>query len=208
MIVSLRPGHYFPIARSIPQRRRVVIIGATEAGVSAAFHLGEAALLLEQQGLEGATVTRWNPPNLGHAIDEFEPPSAALSDLLSELVNLTAAETRLGTRVTAIDVRERRVDVSNGESFVYDKLITTLPYAELQWLIADQLPSRIQTVQAWRFWLNGRDIELLDADTQRFYGDMDGQVAGKRVAAEIQRVLTMKYANKTTFQPRLVSRVS
>ena len=173
MIVSLRPGHGFPSAGSVPQRRRVVIIGATEAGVSAAFHLGEQALLLEQKDLDA--------PDLTHT------------------------EIRLGTRVTAIDIRERRIEVSTGERFVYDKLVSTLHTIALHSLVADQLPRRIQSVEAFRYWLNGRDVELLDAETQEFLGDVDGHAAGKRVAEALHRVLAAKYTNTPLFQPRFVA---
>jgi hypothetical protein len=204
MIVSLRPGHWFPIAASVPQRRRVIILGATEAGVSAAFHLGETALLLERRGGRGVTsferhalcevVTRWDPPEL--------------TGTPCDLPDLTSAETRLGVSVNSINVYERRLGLSTGESFVYDKLISALQPRDLQSLLKDPVPARIRSDEALRYWLNGRDIELIDSATQRFHGDVDGQAAGQRVAECIRRVMMAKYTGKPLFQPRLVPRRS
>jgi hypothetical protein len=166
MIVALRPGCSIRIPGSVPQRRRVVIIGATEAGVSAAYHLGAFALLLEKRGACG-------------------PARPALFE---------DSEMRLGTRVTALEVRERRLELSTGETIVYDKLISTLRATNLQWLIADQLPTRVQSMEARRYWLNGRDIELLDG----------GQAAGRRMAGSLREALALKYTGKQLFQPRVV----
>lgn len=211
MIVPLRPGQWVPLHGPVPQRRRVVILGATEAGVSAAFHLGESALLLEQRNVSDAAVKRWELPDL--RAEQPISPRATMDDLLGELPNLTSAETRLGTRVTAIDIYERRLVVSTGESFVYDKLISTLRSHDLQRLILIPLPSRIRSVEAWRYWLNSRDVELLDAASQLSCGDVDGPSAGKRVAESVQRVMAEKYSKKSPFtarsdslfQPRLVT---
>ena len=47
-----------PDVARIPMRRRVIVIGATEAGTSAAFHLGDMAMLLDQcRGSEVVTIT-------------------------------------------------------------------------------------------------------------------------------------------------------
>jgi len=204
MIVPLRPGHWFPIAASVPQRRRVIVVGATEAGVSAAFHLGETALLLEQRG--GRDVASFERRALCEAITRWDPPE--LTGTPCDLPDLTNAETRLGVSVTAINVYARRLDLSTGESYVYDKLISALKPRDLQLLLEDPLPARIRTGEALRYWLNGRDIELVDSDSQKFHGDVDGQAAGQRVAAGIHRVLMAKYTGKPLFQPRLVPRRS
>jgi hypothetical protein len=179
MIVSLHPGQRISMPGPVPQRRRVIIIGATEAGVSATYHLGESALLLEQRD-ESNTAQRKS----------------------------TNAEMRWGIRATAIHVYERRVVVSTGESFVYDKVVSTLRTNELLRLIVDRLPVRVQGVESLRYWLNGRDVELLDTATQLSCGEVDGQAAGKRLAEGIQRAMAAKYSNKALFQPRLVGGAS
>jgi hypothetical protein len=198
MIVALRPGCWIRIPGSVPQRRRVVILGATEAGVSAAFHLGASAVLIEKRGVCSAT-----RPALFEAVTDqsgscvvkrWEPPNLSIDDLDRDLLKLTSAETRLGTWVTAIDVRERRLELSTGEIFVYDKLISTLSTTDFQRLIAHQLPTRVQSMEAWRYWLNGRDIELLDG----------GPAEGKRMAESLRRALVLRYSSKPLFQPRVV----
>lgn len=180
MIVSLRPDRRVPVVGSVPQRRRVIIIGATEAGVSAAYHLGEWALLLEER--------------------------------TAFFMNLTNAETRLGISVTRIEILERRLTTSTGERFIYDKLISTLRLHELQRLISAPPPNRVSSVESWRYWLSGRDVELLDAPTRLSFGDVDPEAAGKRLAEGIQHAMTQKYSKRSSararsdalFQPRLV----
>jgi glycine/D-amino acid oxidase-like deaminating enzyme len=180
MIVSLRPDGWVPLVGSVPQRRRVIIIGATEAGVSAAYHLGESALLLEER--------------------------------TAFFMNLTNAEIRLGISVTGIEIFERRLTTSTGERFIYDKLISTLHLPELQRLISAPPPTRVCSVESWRYWLNGRDVELLDAPTRLSFGDVDAEAAGKRVAEGVRHAMTQKYSRRSSararsgalFQPKLV----
>jgi len=52
--------------------------------------------------------------------------------------------TRLGRRVTEIHTGAHRLHVSTGESFVYDKLISTLRFPQLQQLITDETPACIR----------------------------------------------------------------
>jgi hypothetical protein len=237
MILSLRPGFSPAIPGHVPQRRRVVVIGATDAGVSAAFHLGVQALLLEQrdvntagQGVtraelqalvaassssaETVAAKRWDLPQLTESqlSEEAVPTHGTWTNLLSALGSLTSAEMRLGVRVTAIYSDEHRLEVSTGESFVYDKLVSTLRIPDLQTLIVDEKPSRSYSAESWRYWFLDRDIELLDASTQRFWGDSDPQAAGRRVAESAHRAMIAKYSPRmesrpaALFQPRLVNR--
>jgi hypothetical protein len=231
MILSLPASRRPGIPGAIPQRRRVVIVGATEAGVCAAFHLGVQAMLLEQRGLAsdadgvsraehqalGAAAT---PPAQAGAAKRWELPQltaeetnakASWTDLLAELGTVTRAETRLGVSVIAIDTIEHRIEVSTGESFVYDKLISTLRISDLRRLIVDEKPDRIYSLESWRYWLIDRDIELLDQSTQRFWGDPDCAAAGRRVAETVYRAMSAKYSSHrenrpaALFQPRIVS---
>jgi hypothetical protein len=229
MILSPSPsrwnsGRFHAAPAAVPQRRRVIVIGATEAGVSAAFHLGDCALLLEARGgsvpddgvtaaerqaVSGAAVPkRWQLPQLS---TEDATEQNRFAELIGALVNLTCGETRLGVRVVAIDTHEHVLRLSTGEQFVYDKLVSTLRMDAFQRLIVDEKPARSYSTDSWRYWLNGRDIELLDLPTQLFFGDVDGQAAGKRVAGNVHYALIEKYSNRPEaraeklFRPRIVS---
>jgi hypothetical protein len=244
MILSLPGGLAATRPVQVPQRRRVIVIGATEAGVSAAFHLGKSAVLIEQRTTEGefhgqsngftlgasrnrdvgsseahphvpaktvppAGVRRWQPPELiPHGSRQ---PRASWNYLLSEIPALTSGEVLLGSRVALINHAEHSLRLASGDSFVYDKLISTLRLQDLRRLIVDEKPSTLDP-QQWRDWLNGRDIELLDVGTQIVYGDMDGAAGGARVAIRVASEMAAKYAVTTAvtrraaalFQPRLI----
>ena len=129
MVVSLRLRNLPATSAQVPLRRRVIVIGDTEAGASAAFHLGSIAMLLEQ---------------------------------------------RRGSEVTSIGAREHLLTLSTGESYVYDKLVSTLRILDMQGLITDEQPTRIRDPDGWRYWLASHDIELLDVPTQVALGDLDG----------------------------------
>jgi hypothetical protein len=215
MIVSLRRGRWPGVPRPVPQRRRVIVIGATEAGVACAFHLGHWAMLIEQRGSDTVSgVTIWEAPELATTGAPNRAPT--WNDLWRGLIQLARGETRLATRVTALDVRERRLEVSSGESFVYDKLVSTLPLEALQILIVDTTPGRLRSDESWRYWLNARDIELLDSSARLQAGDIDGQAAGKRVADAIRGAIAMKFSSKSAlddrpaglFHPRIVQGVT
>jgi hypothetical protein len=215
MILSLSPRRWSCAPAFVPQRRRAIVLGATEAGVAAAFHLGVQAMVLEQRDVPGTTppanrdaAKRWQLPQLTR---DDSSSTGTWTDLLAAVRTVTRAETRLGARVTAIDSIEHRLFISSGESFVYDKLIATLRIPDLQRLIVDEKPARIYSAESWRYWLIDRDIELLDQATQQFWGDIDGQAAGKRVAETVYRAITAKYSTQKDsgpaplFQPRIVS---
>jgi hypothetical protein len=232
MILSLPSSRCPGISGSVPQRRRVIVLGATEAGVSAAFHLGVQALLIDQRELPGtgcgvssaehqalaaastptpaAEPRRWELPELTKGMPTSST-GGSWSDLLTGLLLLTSAETRLGVRVTSIDTEEHRLTVSTGDIFIYDKLVSTLRLDDFQTLIADEKPGRVHSFESWRYWLADRDIELLDICSQIAYGDVDGQAAGQRVAETIYRAMVTKYAPRvesrpaSLFSPRIVS---
>jgi hypothetical protein len=206
MILTLRPGCPVQIPVDVPQRRRVIVLGATEAGVSAAFHLGAAAMLLEQ---DSPQIRRWRPPELPESVSWRDDRC----ELYRQLMSLTSGEVRLGTRVTAIHSHARRVHVASGESFVYDKLVSTLKLDALRRLIMDVQPDHVRGVEWWHYWLSLRDIEHIDPSTQDFNGDVDGACAGKRVADFVRGSLWARYASGSVlrwradplFKPRLVS---
>src|SRR5262245_41289675 len=123
MILSPSPnrwnsGRFHAAPVPVPQRRRVVVLGATSAGVAAAFHLGDCALLLEARGAEerpgvsaeerdavmsAAAPRRWQLPQL---TTEDAAEKGRFAELIGALVTLTCGETRLGARVTMIDTYE------------------------------------------------------------------------------------------------------
>jgi glycine/D-amino acid oxidase-like deaminating enzyme len=183
MLVFPRCRGWTNVPASVPQRRRIIVVGATEAGVAATFHLGAQAMLIEQRGIGDATSEAWD-------------------ELWRMLPELTEAETRLGVRLTSVHVSERRLEISTGESFVYDKLVSTLPMDAFKRLIAGEAPARLNSAESWRHWLNARDVELLDELTQRMRGDLDGQDAGRRIAESIQVAMTMKYSTRAAFRNR------
>jgi hypothetical protein len=229
MILSLPLRRWPGIPGTVPQRRRAIVLGATEAGVSAAFHLGVQAMLLEQRGVAADAVglstaehhalvaastqpapdaaQRWELPEL----TPENPSSGTWTDLLAALGTVTRSETRLGVSAIAIHTIDHRLHLSTGESFIYDKLVSTLRLADLQRLVVDEKPGRIYSAESWRYWFIDRDIELLDQATQQFWGDIDGQAAGKRVAETVYRAMTAKYSPPrehgpaALFQPRIVS---
>lgn len=212
MIVSPRRGRWPGVPRAVPQRRRAIVIGATEAGVACAFHLGQWAMLIERRGADAATgATLWEAPALTP-----HRPRPTFDDLWRGLLQLARGEARLATCVTAIDVHERRVCVSTGESFVYDKLVSTLSLETLQRLIVDATPGRLRSDESWRYWLNARDIELLDSSSRSVAGELDAQAAGKRVADAIRAAIAMKFSSKSAladrpaglFHPRIVPAIT
>ena len=172
-------------------------------------------MLIEQRGSDTVNgVKIWEAPPL--TTDESRHARPAWDDLWRGLIQLTSGETRLATRVTAIDVHERRIEVPTGESFVYDKLVSTLSLEMLQRLIVDATPGRLRSDESWRYWLNARDIELLDTSTRILAGDIDGQAAGKRVADSVRGAISMKFSSKSAldnrpaglFHPRIVRSAS
>ncbi|HTU67400.1 MAG TPA: hypothetical protein VMF52_15740 [Steroidobacteraceae bacterium] len=211
VVLTLRPGFPVSLPEPAPLRRRVIVIGATEAGVSAAFHLGKSALLIEQRAISADAgppqLHVWQPPQLGEAVQPV-PPAVSWDYLLRELVRLSPGETRLGARVGAIHAAEHRLRLADGDSYVYDKLVSALRPHELLRLIVDDRPAGALRMEDWRDWLNGHDIELLDTTSQVAAGDVDGQTAGMRVAATVAREMAEKYsAWATRLQPRALALV-
>ncbi len=220
------PARYFaPPLDVVPERRRIVIIGAGAAGITAALHLGEHSLLLERRaqlgevstGCEAGSdihdhhvVARWIPPRLDPIEDSSQESNTRES--LESLVPLLRGELRLRTRVTRISPATHAVELADGSTIVYDKLVSSLPPIELIGLLQPGLPNRIRSHQGLMYWLAARDIELLDDSTQFVLGDVNAFAAGRRVAATVKRALAQKFRPATEtflrgerlFTPRLV----
>jgi hypothetical protein len=268
-----------------PERRRVVVIGADEAGLTAALHIGEHSLLLDKRahigedtrgprpqggfddrkstfalgaaraGLAGAqdagaarkghglstwerqevaaacssdhgeaggktpedrgtlnepvVVARWIPPRLDPVDDGADEHSR---ESLQGLVPLLRGELRLGARVIRILPATHRVELVDGRTIVYDKLISSIQAVELAGLLQPALPGRIRTHQGLLYWLAARDVELIDESTQFLFGDVSSFAAGRRVAETVKRALAQKFRPATEtflrgaklFEPRLV----
>jgi hypothetical protein len=215
MILALRSARSTPPLPAVPARRRVIVLGATEAGVSAAFHLGKSSMLIELRGIsadggqdvERDAVVRWQPPEF----TQSSPAEIAWNAVWQQMLALLSGETRLSTRVVAIDTAARRLQLSTGESFVYDKLVCTLPLHKLVELLVDEERLLINDAEWWRCWLGGRDIEMLDEGAQKASGDLSEEGAGKRVADSIRLAMSAKYSIPRVrfhatplFQPRVV----
>lgn len=118
----------------------------------------------------------------------------------------TLLEQSWGSEVISIGAQEHRLTLSTGESYVYDKLVSTLRLLDMRSIITDDQPTLIQDPDGWRYWLGSHDIELLDVLTQLALGDLDGTAAGKRLATSIRCEMTAKYATKSLPSMRMPSR--
>jgi hypothetical protein len=262
--------HQFPNAalsklQVVPQRRRILIIGAGPTGMSAAFHLGEHSLLLERRdSLEdshdctdgfpmgtayggslgdedfdpvgyGSPVTaaekkalfiscssgteadaghrtlihvaRWQPPDLAPTKAVRAAPS------VRTLRPLLRGELRLSSHVIRVSPEAHLLELGNGQKFIYDKLVSTLPLASTELLATRDLPLHVRRDETLRYWLSEHDIEVADRTTQDFYGDLDEFAAGKRIAEHLGAALALKFGGAgqaqrqrtRLFQPRLVT---
>jgi len=155
-------------------------------------------------------VARWRPPDLapptpGHTLSA--PPS------VRTLRPLLRGELRMGARVVRVSPQARLAELADGHRFVYDKLVSTLPLAATERLVAHDLPGYVSRDESLRFWLGEHDIEVVDRTIQEYYGDVDEFAAGKRVAEQIDQAMAEKYATpkrsnapgRRLFEPRLVS---
>ena len=289
MIVAFPARTTAPLSADAPERRRVVIIGAGAAGITAALHIGEHSVLLERRAQVGApsgfqsgsqsgheaqggmndrksslslgaaragavgpqdrgadrqrqglsawerqavasactsdpreagspaaenghpvVVARWIPPRLDP--DDKSSGDADSRASLQSLLPLLRGELRLGAQVLRITPAAHRVELADGRTIVYDKLVSSVDAIVLIGLLQPELPERIRTHQGLMYWLAARDIELVDDSTQFLYGDLDAFAAGRRVAETVKRALAQKFrpaserfvSGETLFKPRLV----
>ena len=155
-------------------------------------------------------VARWIPPRLDP--EEEVSGDANSRESLQSLVPLLRGELRLGTQVTRIAPAAHRVELADGRTIVYDKLVSSVDAIVLIGLLQPELPDRIRTHQGLMYWLAARDIELVDDSTQFLYGDLDAFAAGRRVAETVKRALAQKFrpasesflSGEQLFKPRLV----
>lgn len=289
MIVAFPARSTAPALGDAPERRRVVIIGAGAAGITAALHIGEHSVLLEQRAQVGAlsgslsgsqagceahggtndrksslplgatrvgavgpqdrgadrqrqglsawerqavanactsdprkagshaaengqpvVVARWIPPRLDPG--EKSPGDADSRESLQSLLPLLRGEVRLGAQVLRITPAVHRVELADGRTIMYDKLVSSVDAIVLIGLLQPALPERIRTHQGLMYWLAARDIEMIDDSTQFLYGDPDSFAAGRRVAETVKRALAQKFrpasesfsSGEKLFKPQLV----
>ena len=205
-----------------PQRRRVIIIGAGPTGMSAAFHLGEHALLLDRRAeleeghfdvedsqtfevehkavvLSCASPAEQSGDSAVIHIRRWLAPVFRPSrpDLRAPSVRMLApllsGELRLNACVVRIDPSQRQLELADGARFTYDKLLCALPRWLITPLVIHELPGRIRHDASLRFWLQDRDIEISDHDSRRADGDVDEFSAGKRLAEQIATALSEKF---------------
>jgi hypothetical protein len=155
-------------------------------------------------------VKRWNPPPLQVRTPETvtcaDPSCRALLPLL-------AGEVRWSAEVAHVFPSQHRIELGSGDSFVYDKLVTTVPLAELLFMLAGEVPRRIRSDDTLRYWLNARDVEVVDRATQAYYGDENEFSAAKRISDNVRQALSTKFLTPPRsfhtrtgrlFEPRLV----
>ena len=124
---------------------------------------------------------------------------------------LLRGELRLNAWVVRINPSQHLLELASGERLVYDKLLCTQTLAAVASLVLHEVPGQVRSDLALRYWLQDRDIEVADRQTQIAYGDVDAFAAGRRVAAVISQALADKFAGpkqlrgKGLFRPRLVS---
>jgi hypothetical protein len=221
-----------------PQRRRVIVLGAGRTGLSAAYHLGEHSLLLEQRGDVDKHADAFRPADLhesgaphrterkalfiscsstGQAhtsaptlihIARWEPPALMPPNVGHDtpsqhaLLPLLRGEVRFGAQVVRFSPTDHRLELADGSSFIYDKLLCTLSLATVVRLIFRDLPAHVRRDEALRYWLSAHDVEPADRLTQICHGDIDEFAAGKRIAAIISRALSARFHRQGSSYPR------
>jgi len=155
-------------------------------------------------------VERWRATDFSPPRERRElraPPS------VRTLRPLLRGELRLGAHVVRVSPAERLVELANGHRYVYDKLVSTLSLAAIEFLVAADLPRHVYRDESLRDWLSEHDIEVADRAIQEYNGDPDDFAAGKRVADQVSQALAAKFNNTRRsrmggtrlFQPRLVT---
>ena len=161
---------------------------------------------------EPVTLARWIPPDLQEAGAGNGEAEIFGDESLDGLAALVRGELRFDTRVCKIVPTTHVVELEDGVSIVYDKLISGVNAIELIALLGAELPNRIRSHSAMVHWLSARDIELVDDSTQFLCGDTSSAGAGRRVAEMVKRALAQKFRPATAavtpghrlFTPRLV----
>jgi hypothetical protein len=157
-------------------------------------------------------IERWRPPELAPSPlrDEF-------ADLPSgrALIPLLRGELRLGACVIRISPAARLLDLADGRTIHYDKLLSTLSMSTMARLVMHEVPRHVRCDEILRYWLGEHDVELADRATQDYFGDVDDFSAGKRVATQMGHALAMKFGKRSgrtrahgirLFEPQLVQK--
>ena len=157
-------------------------------------------------------VARWEPPALRPVTpvsDELEYDDERGTRSLRALIPALRGEVRLGANVVRVSPSLHLLELADGSRFVYDKLLSTVPIADLASLVMHEFSSRNFNVEFFGYWLRDYDIELADRATQSCDGDVDEMSAGKRMAEHIKRALAVRFQARhrgsSLFVPRLVN---
>jgi glycosyltransferase involved in cell wall biosynthesis len=149
-----------PPARS-PEHRRTVVIGAGPAGLSTAYHLGKDCLLLEQHERVGGSCRSFEERGFvfdhgGHAMASSEPyvlemyamlghsGRRGMQALMNGFLPQLRGQLRLNARVTRVLPSKHMAVLADGSSYVYDKLVATVPLPVLVDLLGDEAPTRVR----------------------------------------------------------------
>jgi glycosyltransferase involved in cell wall biosynthesis len=152
-------------AARAPEQRRAVVIGAGPAGLSTAYHLGKDCPLLEQHDRVGGSCRSFEERGFlfdhgGHAMSSDDPyvleiyamlgsrpeagQPAGLQALMNGFLPQLRGQLKLNARVTRVLPSKHQVVLADGTSYVYDKLVATLPLPALVDLLGEEAPTRVR----------------------------------------------------------------
>ena len=124
-------------------------------------------------------VERWRPPDSRRRASEV---SFARRRRFALCVRCFVASCDSVRTWFAFHLPTHLVELADGHRYVYDKLVSTLSLAAIEFLVATDLPRHVRRDESLRYWLSEHDIEVADRAIQDYYGDLDEFAAGKRVA--------------------------
>lgn len=145
--------------------RRAIIIGGGPAGLSTAYHLGKDSLLLEQHERVGGSCRSFEERGFvfdhgGHAMRSNDPyvlemysmlggggaarARGGLQALMNGFLPQLRGQLRLHARVARVIPSKHQVVMSDGTSYLYDKLVSTVPLPALVDLLGEEAPLRVR----------------------------------------------------------------
>jgi glycosyltransferase involved in cell wall biosynthesis len=184
------------------EHRRSVVVGAGPAGLSAALHLGQSSLLLEQHDSVGGSCRSYQECGFifdhgGHAMASADPrvhcmysallgenlvwqgmqgsaPAARLAlprcggmqALMDGFLPHLRGELRMNARVARLMASRHLAVLADGSSYLYEKLIATLPLPMVVDLLGEEAPTRVRRAAGELHYQSSRWVHLgLAAET-------------------------------------------